>query len=59
MAKDDVVITFKCSPILKEALRQVAFDNGHSSSSRIIKDSLETNEQLQLATKKLLKKVKK
>ncbi len=56
---NDVVITFKGTPVLKEALRHVAFDAGHSSSSKVIKDCLDNNEQLQTAIKKISKKTKK
>jgi hypothetical protein len=49
------VLTVKMTPELKEALRGVAFTDGHSSSSRVVKEILESNPKV-IAQKKKMKK---
>lgn len=54
-----VLIPFKGEPQLKEAIRVVAFNQGHSNSSKTIYDILVQNPQLSKALKDLQRRNKK
>lgn len=53
--EDKVIINAKCDPELKEAIRVVAFKQGHSNSSKTIVDILEVNPDVARALRELRK----
>jgi len=56
MAKEKI-INFKGTELLKEAIRIVAFNQGHSNSSRTLSEIVEGNILISKELKKLKKKV--
>lgn len=58
MKSDKVILNLKATPELKEAVRIVAFNQGHSNSSKTVLDILECNELISKEVRKLQRKNK-
>lgn len=58
MAKEKPLINFKGSEELKEAIRVVAFNQGHSNNSKVIVAALESNELICKELKKVKQRIK-
>jgi len=58
MNEDKIIVNFKANPILKEAIRTVAFNQGHSNNSKTIVQILESNDLISKELKKLKQRSK-
>lgn len=54
---DKKIINFKADKAMREAIRKVSYDQGHSNKSRTIVDILEADPLISKELKKLRKKV--